>query len=183
MSGCSATIGGKRQNGGDMTTIAIGGMAFTGNLGGAVTVIAAAGAFVPVGNGTPAHPLFVLDPSFAFSIVLDPPASPNECQFQRLRYDGVKALCAAINCAVSVQEPTLGAVGYAGRLTQNGVVIPNSPADAQTGGLVTSADSLSVLGGITMNPGDIIGIEIANLTNTDNLNVSSCHIQVIGLGA
>ena len=138
------------------------------------------GQLVPVGLGSPNHPLWVLDPSMFFEIVLDPPASPNEAQFQRLRYIGPRNLCAALDCALSVQEPTVGAVGYEGALTKNGAVIPNSPMDAQTGGLITSADSLSFKGGALLEPGDTIQVLCANLTTTDPLIVSAGHLQVVG---
>ena len=161
--------------------IGVGGMAFTGNLNGVVTDNPGAGSFVHVGNGQSLHPLWVLDPSLLFDLVLQPPASPNETQFQRLRYIGKTQVCAAIQCSLSVQEPAVGAVGYAAKLQLNGVDIPNSEQDAQTGGLITSADSLSVAGGTVLVENDEIGILVANLSTAADLVVSSGHIQVIAL--
>ncbi len=163
--------------------IGIGGMAFTGNLGGVPTANPGAGTFVPIGNGNipPGHPLFLLDPSVLFDLVLNPPASPNEAQFQRLRYIGTQRVCAAIQCSLSVQEPAVGAVGYAAKLTKNGVDVVNSEQEAQTGGLITSADSLSIAGGTFLDENDEIGILLTNVTNGANLVVSSCHLQVIAL--
>jgi hypothetical protein len=164
------------------TRAAIGGVAFTGNQGGVVTVNPGAGTFVPIGNGSPAHPLFALDPSVNFQIVLVPALSPNETQFQKLRYVGAaRDLCVVLTCSLAFQDPALGAFGTAAKLTQNGVDIPNSEQEAQTGGLITSADSLTVQGGAVMQPGDEFQILVANITDGGNFVVSSCHLTAIGL--
>lgn len=160
---------------------AIGGMHMSGNLGGVPTVNPGAGTFVPVGNGAPAHPLFVLDPSVGFEIILDPPASPNETQFQRLRYTGsARDLCALITCTISAQDPGLVAFGFAAKLQLNGVDIPGSEQEAQTGGLITSADSLTIQGGTILNPGDDIRVLMANLTDGNDWIISSAHLTVLG---
>lgn len=161
---------------------ALGGMAFTGNLGGSLTGIPGAGTFVPIGNGVIAHPLFTLDPSIAFDLVLDPPASPTETQFQRLRYvGGAQSLCAQVTCSLSIQDPAIGAIGTAAKLQVNGVDIPNSEQEGQTGGLITTAGSLTVQGSTVLNPGDDLRVLVANATNGGDFIVSSCHLTVVAL--
>jgi hypothetical protein len=164
------------------TQAAIGGMAYTGNLGGQLTDIVAQDAFVPIGNLVPAHPLFNLDPSVFFEIVLVPGGSPNETQFQRLRYIGsASGLCALVTCSLSIQDPTLGAIGIAAKLQKNGVDIPDSEQEGQTGGLVTTAGSTTIQGSTILEPGDDLRVLVANASNDNDFIVSSCHLTALGL--
>lgn len=157
---------------------AIGGMAFTGNVGGVITDNPGAGTFVPIGNGQPAHPLFTLDPSLFFAIGV---VGANETQNQSLIYTGSLSLCAILTCSLSFQDPALGAFGTAAKLQQNGVDIPNSEQEAQTGGLITSADSLTIQGGTLINPGDTFRPLVANMTDGGNFIISSCHLTCVAL--
>jgi len=164
------------------TQAALGGMAFSGNLGGQLTDVAAPNAFVPIGNLVVAHPLFNLDPSVFFDIVLDPPASPNETQFQRLRYIGTaRNLCAQVTASLSIQDPSVGAIGIAAKLQINGVDIPDSEQEGQTGGLITTAGSTTIQGSTLLQPGDNLRVLVANSTNVNDFIVSSCHLTVLAL--
>lgn len=164
------------------TQAALGGMAFTGNLNGQLTDIVAQDTFVPIGNLVPAHPLFNLDPSVFFQIVLEPAASPNEAQFQRLRYIGTaRDLCAQVTASLSIQDPSVGAIGIAAKLQINGVDIPDSEQEGQTGGLITTAGSTTIQGSTILQPGDDLRVMVANATNVNDFIVSSCHLTVVAL--
>lgn len=160
---------------------AIGGMAFTGNREGVETVNLPPNVFVPVGSQAPNHPLFVLDPSANFQIALNPPGLGNETQYQVLEYTGrARGLCGLFTASVSFQDPApLGGFGTGVKLTLNGVDIPGSEQEGQTGGLITSADSIAVQGIVELNPGDQIQVLVANTSDATNFIISSCHLTGI----
>ncbi len=152
---------------------AVGNMAFTGNLGGVNTVIPAAGTFVPIGNGAPAHPLFVANPNNLLFTLLGATTAA-----QVLRYDGVEPVRLCIRGSISVQDPLFTAEGFALRLLQNGAPIPNASMDGQTGGLITSAGNIYVEALVTAANLDLFTMQLANLTSAQNLNVSSAVFTV-----
>lgn len=154
--------------------VPLGNMAFTGNLGGVETVIAVVGTFVRVGNGNPGtHPVFVSNPNNLL-FTLEGATAPT----QRMLYNGTTSARMCIRGAMSVQDPTASAEGFAIQLLQNGVVIANTTMEGQTGGLVTSAGSIYTEGVVMASPGDEFTFEIANLTSTQNLVVSSALFTV-----
>ena len=153
--------------------MAVGSMAFTGNLGGAATVIPGAGTFVRIGNGAPGHPLFIANPQNMFFNLVGVSTDTQE-----LQYAGPRTVRLCIRGIVSLQEGIIGAVGIAVQLLQNGALIPNTSIDGQTGGLISSAGNLVTEGLVEARPGDTFTMEVANLTNANNLTASGAILTV-----
>jgi hypothetical protein len=156
---------------GILDSVTIGNMVFTGNLGGQVTVITVQGAFVRIGNGNAAHPLFVANPANErFSV------QGATTAVQVLRYDGLVADQIPIRAFVAVQPDVGGALGYAIRLLQNGLVVANTTMEGQTGSVNQAAGGTYTEGVVTASPGDTFAIEIANLSGTQDLVVAAAQL-------
>jgi hypothetical protein len=149
-------------------SVVLGCMSFTGNLGGAPTAFPGVGAFVPVGTGSPLHPLYVAAPINERTSVAGATTAT-----QVLVYDGLVATKLVVTASLSVQSPFLVAKGFSLRILQNGVPIPDTSMDSQTGGLVTSAGNCFAECAVVAAPGDVFQIELANLTDGTDLIVSS----------
>ena len=159
---------------GGLFSTALGNIAFVGNIGGIETVIPGADTFVPIGNGNAGtHPTFV-DNTSNIQFALEGTTAPT----QGLLFAGLSPLRLHMAATVSVQNPALSALGFALRLLKNGNPIANTTLEGQTGGLITSAGNLTTLGSDTFAFGDVLSIEIANLTSSQNFVVSSAAINV-----
>ena len=163
-------------NVGILDSIVAGQMAFSGNLSGVETVISVTGTFVRPGTGNAGtHPVFVASPpNERFSII--GATAPT----QQLRYNGLANVQLCVRVTLSVQNQGAGAEGFSARLRQNGVLIPNAVLDGQTGGPAASAGNIGVEALVTAEPGDVFDYEIANLTSTDDLTISSSSLSCGG---
>lgn len=156
------------------TPIPIGNMAMTGNLAGVETVNPGVGTFVPVGNGTGvAHPLFVANPQNKNFVLVGATA-----ETQALRYVNTRSFKLCIRGILAVQNQALVAQGFALRLLQNGVPVPNTTIESQTGGLIDSAGALVTESLVMASPNDLFTLEFANLTSGADLTVSSAVLTV-----
>jgi len=163
-----------RDNIGILDSQSIGNMAFTGNLGGQDTVISVQGAFVPIGNGNAAHPLFVANPS---NERFDLEGATTAAQL--LRYRNFRDNQLSVRAAVAVQpDAVVGALGFAIRILQNGVPVPNTEIEGQTGGVLLAAGSTYTEGVVTAATDDTFTLEIANTTGTEDLTVSAALLSV-----
>ena len=163
-------------NVGVLDSIVAGQMFFTGNLGGVATVIAVIGTFVRPGNGNPGtHPVFVAAASNERVSVIGATAPT-----QQLRYDGLETVQLCIRAALSVQSPASVSRGFAVRIRQNGVPIPGAVLEGQTGGNMTAAASIFVQALVTVDTNDLFDFEIANLSSTSDLTISSASFMLGG---
>lgn len=142
----------------------------------ALTVIPAPGVFVPVGGA--ATPLFVLSPS-AVRVSLQPTVGA-QTDNQFLQFDRIAPYSADIQVSLSVQV----AAGFAftprvivSRLLINGA--PSGAFAATTPDFSTAAPvSLSYGVGATLQGGDTVQLEIANVTDASNLDVVAAGITI-----
>lgn len=150
-----------------------------------LTVIPAANTFVPIGNGTPTHPAYVLDPASA-RVRLNPAPPPTpQAQLTTLEYIGVESSNTTVFGSMSVSSNALGGKRLSGRVVRipfdGSPDVPLSPTfESNTGGLLNSAGSLSFQVSTLLFPGDRLRLEIANNTDADDLIVVACNVGFIG---
>ncbi len=139
------------------------------------TVIAAPGAFVPVGTGNPGtHPLYVLD-AFVNNFAIAGATAPT----QTLVYGGPAPRDIVITPTMNVITGVLGGILVHMRVLKNGV--PIGPLlVGNTAGLLFS--SVTVTGEIhdTATLGDVYQLEVANLSNAANVIVDFAQLSIEG---
>lgn len=148
-----------------------GSMAFSGNLGGVATVNPGAGTFVRIGAGAPGHPLFVSNIANRLVSVQGLTTATQE-----LVYDWSEKRCFCVRVDLSLQDQAIGAEGFELRLVKNGVPIPNTTVQGQTGGLITSSGFIHTESLVDLNRGDVVYPEFANITSGANLTASSAIV-------
>jgi hypothetical protein len=134
--------------------------------GGGVPTVTPVGSYVPVGNGAPAHPLYALGSSSVRFALISLGGAPG-ADAQVLEYGG-RPYIGSVTLSLSVALAggfitTPRAIGA--RLLLNGVVIPDATWEGgfAPGAIGVTAGSLSFTTGITLDAGDQLQIEIANL--------------------
>jgi hypothetical protein len=132
--------------------------------GGGVATITPTGAYVPVGDGAPGHPVYTLGASsvrFALS------GGPNT-DTQTIQYIGLRPCV----CAVAVSLTVALAAGFivaprtiGARLLRNGVIEPDTTWEGgfTPGAVTATAGTIAFSTGLTLQPGDTLQLEIANL--------------------
>jgi len=160
-----------------------GNMGIPANGGSVPTVVGAINTFVPIGQGSPAHPVYVLDPASA-RVAIDP-APGAQAQVTTLEYSGVEPSNTTVFASMSVTSAALGGVRFSGRVVRvpfNGdPPVALSPTfESNTGGLLNSAGSLAFQVSSLLFPGDRLRLEIANRTDGSNLIVLACNVGFIG---
>lgn len=136
------------------------------------TEIAAAGAFVPVGEGNPStHPVYVVDPVVSDFVLVGATAD-----VQTLDYVGVLPRDVVINPTVVVATGVLGGILVHMRVLKNGVAIAPELV-AQTAGLFNSAATLTGELHTRAEPGDSFQIEVANITDDTNILVDFAQLS------
>ncbi|MEE8385280.1 MAG: hypothetical protein V3S01_05150, partial [Dehalococcoidia bacterium] len=132
--------------------------------GGGTATITPTGTYVPVGDGAPGHPLYTLGASsvrFALS------GGPNT-DTQTIEYIGLRpcvctvavSLTVALAAGFLVAPRTIGA-----RLLRNGVVEPDTTWEGgfAPGAVTATAGTVAFSTGLTLQPGDTLQLELANL--------------------
>jgi hypothetical protein len=146
------------------------------------------GQFVPVGNGNPNHPVFVLDPAsarVAINTLPSPPPTP-QAQLQTLEYIGVEPTNATIFASMSVSSPVFGGSDFSGRVVVlpvgGGAPVPLSPSfRSSTGGAINSANTIAFQVSSILQPGDRLQLQIANNSpGAAPLDVLACNVGFIG---
>jgi hypothetical protein len=151
--------------------------------GGGVATITPVGSYVPVGNGAPAHPLYALGSSSVRFTLISLGGAPG-ADVQVLEYVGIRPYVGSVTLSLSVALAggfitTPRAIGA--RLLLNGAVLPDATWEGgfAPGAIAVTAGSLSFTTGITLQSGDQLQIEIANLgIDPGNLVVTGAEISI-----
>jgi hypothetical protein len=151
--------------------------------GGGVATITPVGSYVPVGNGAPAHPLYALGSSSVRFTLISLGGAPG-ADVQVLEYVGIRPYVGSVTLSLSVALAggfitTPRAIGA--RLLLNGAVLPDATWEGgfAPGAIAVTAGSLSFATGITLQSGDQLQIEIANLgIDPGNLVVTGAEVSV-----
>jgi len=148
--------------------------------GGGTPTVTPVGAFVPVGAGAPAHPPYALGPS---TIRFQGVGGPGTAT-QGIEYIGLRPCV----CTVSVSVTVALAAGFittprtiAARLLNNAIVVPDATWEGgfAPGAVSVTAGNIAFSTGITLQPGAILSLEIANLgPGPGNLVVTGAEISI-----
>jgi len=150
--------------------------------GGGVPTVTPVGSYVPVGNGAPAHPLYVLGSSSVRFALISLGGAPG-ADVQVLEYGG-RPYVGSVTLSLSVALAggfitTARAIGA--RLLLNGAVLPDATWEGgfAPGAIGVTAGSISFTTGLTLDAGDQLQIEIANLgAAPGNLVVTGAEVSV-----
>ena len=144
-----------------------------------IPTVTPVGAYVPVGAGSPLHPLYNLGSS-SVKFVVDGATTAT----QRIRYTGTRPYVAVISVAVTVALAAgfiTAARTIGSRLLRNGIVLPDSTWEGgfTPGAVTVTAGSIAFSYGVTLNQGDEIQLQIANLgPGPGNLVVTGAEISI-----
>jgi len=148
--------------------------------GGGTATITPTGAYVPVGDGAPGHPLYTLGASSVRFALSGGPSTDT----QTIEYIGLRPCVCTVAVSLSVALAggfitTPRAIGA--RLLLNGAVLPDATWEGgfAPGAIGVTAGSIAFTTGITLQPGDQLQIEIANLgADPGNLVVTGAEVSI-----
>ena len=138
-----------------------------------------AGSYVPIGLGVPGYPLFALSGS-SVRCSLGGGATTDT---QTLQYIGARPYVADVSVSVTLATATgfITASRTIGvRLLKNGAVLPGATWEGglAPGAIAVTAAAVNFSVPDTLNPGDELKVEIANLTDGAQLIVTGAQIVI-----
>ena len=148
--------------------------------GGGTATITPVGSYVPVGDGAPGHPLYTLGASSVRFALSGGPSTDT----QTIEYIGQRPCV----CTVSVSLTVALAAGFlvaprtiGARLLRNGVVEPDTTWEGgfAPGAVTATAGTVAFTSGLTLDPGDELQLELANLgPGPGSLVVTGAEISI-----